>query len=258
MKLRLIVFSAAALFAVTATAANQDTSATNTQNTAQDKMAKTPDASSEDITVTPGKQNPQETQKAQNDAVEVMNHIAKARSAIHAKNIQQAKDSLTQAQNLLNQVKSEEPGYIVKDRIETAKNKLDYETTDKVIPDFVPIYSELSDVEAFSPKSVTRQHLDKAKSALQNGDKKTGQQELQLAGESMTLTQVSLPLSEAQKDISSAQAALSKNDLAMADKSLGDVENNLLVSVNSVGAMDQPTLSKAEKPQKNTKMHTPK
>ena len=72
-------------------------------------------------------------------ATKVLRHIAKARGAIHEKDLDQAGKDLKQAHKLINIIKTSLPTTKVKDHIWVAKKHLDYESTKEVKSDLVPI-----------------------------------------------------------------------------------------------------------------------
>ncbi|MBW1803425.1 MAG: YfdX family protein, partial [Deltaproteobacteria bacterium] len=122
-------------------------------------------------TVSPKKNiSPAEESIISSAATKVLRHIAKARGAVHSKELDQAKKVLSQAKKLIDIIKASLPTAKVKDHIWVAKKHLDYENTEEVMPDLIPIY-------AAGKYAAANKDLEQAgaylKQVVQSADKKT-------------------------------------------------------------------------------------
>ncbi len=139
---------------------------------------------------------PQEAQVMSSNAATIMRHVADARREIRSRNLGIAKDELNQAQSMVDVLRSQMPTLRIKDRLALAQKHLQFQDTENVKLDLVPIYGDLTYVEDLVPNKNVKSHLDKAKNAIQSGDKKTASQELRAADESVSYTEADLPLNE--------------------------------------------------------------
>ena len=106
----------------------------------------------EKITIKPVKTiSPAEESIISSAAVKVVRHVAKARGAIHDKDLEQAGQDLKQAHKLIDIIKTSLPTTKVKDHIWVAKKHLDYESTEEVKLDLIPIYAALDEIEDIVP-----------------------------------------------------------------------------------------------------------
>jgi hypothetical protein len=151
----------------------------------------------EEVTVSPGR-----TIGAADEAVissaasKVLRHVASARGAIHKKEAERARQELKQAENLLDIIQAGLPTTKIKDRIWVTKSKLQYESTQDVLPTLVPIYASLDQLE----------DIDAA----------------------LFYEEVDLPLYATQHFVKLAQADLATNKLEAADKQLQAAEDNVV------------------------------
>ena len=173
---------------------------------------------------------PKEAQVMSADAVSVLRHISDARTDIGNRKMDFARDELNQAAGLLDVIRSDLPTLRIKDRIQIARKHLMTEDTVLVLPDLVPIYSELSLAEGFMPTRLVRQHLDKAKQNLRAGDKKTAINELGAVDSAMVFSEVDLPVKETQADVQAALKLLVSKKPKPADQALKRAERDLRVN----------------------------
>lgn len=178
-----------------------------------------------------------------NAAASVLRHISDARSALYLKKPDAAKKSLQEVERLIQIIKAGRPVAKIKDHIWVAKNHLDYEQTQEVAEDLIPIYADLSDIEDFVPVVEARKKLDKANESLKKGNKKAAKEELTAVDEAVTYSEIDLPLAETERQVSLAQKALDQNKLTDADKALQAAEDG--VQFFSVGF--EGPLGKAKK-----------
>ncbi len=177
-------------------------------------------------------------QRIANLAVKALKHIAKARGFIHARNYQDARNELTKSQELMEMIRSSLPTTRIKDHIWVAKKHLSYEDSEEVIPDLVPIYVSLDEIQSFVSVDKTRKHLDEAKEALKKDDKEKGAQALELAGESLTYVEIDLPLAYTERKVANALALLAEGKGKEADQVLKEAEEGVqVISISSYGPM---------------------
>lgn len=167
-------------------------------------------------------------------ATKVLRNIAKARGAIHDKDPEQAKSDLHDALQLIDIIKVSLPTTKIKDHIWVAGKHLDYEDTDTVLPDLIPIYADLADIEDFVPVAQTRKHLDAAKQGLKKGDKNAAKESLREASNLLVYTEIDLPLAATERAIIAAQAMLTQKQLDEANETLKGAEANILVISTSI------------------------
>ena len=193
----------------------------------------------EDVTVSAGKPLafPQQ-EKIASLAVNALKHIAKARGFIHDKNLADAKRELADSQKLMEEIRAALPTTRIKDRIWVAKKHLSYETSEEVIPDLVPIYTSLDDVQSFVSVDKTRAHLDEAKKALKEGNKEKGVKELEFAENSLVYVEIDMPLSYTDRKVAEALHLLAEGKEKDADQILKEAEDGVqVISIASYGPM---------------------
>lgn len=121
---------------------------------AQAAQASTPPAPNirEEITTSPGRSiSPADEQMLSSVANKVLHRVAQARDALMARNVDQAKKELGQADVLMNIIQKSSPTTVITDKIWTADNKLKYENTEEVRPASIPIYASLGQDDIYSP-----------------------------------------------------------------------------------------------------------
>ena len=193
----------------------------------------------EDVSVSSGKplSFPQQERIA-NLAVKALKHIAKARGFIHESNIADAKRELTKSQKLMDIIRASLPTTRIKDHIWVAKKHLSYEDSEEVIPDLVPIYASLDEIQSFVSVDKTREHLDEAKKALKADDKKKGAASLELAGDSLVYVEIDLPLRYTERKVAKALLLLAEGKGKEADQELKAAEEGVqVISISSYGPM---------------------
>ena len=192
----------------------------------------------EKVTVSPVKSiSPSEESIISSAGAKVLRHIAQARSDIHNKDAEAARTELGQANNLLNIIQEALPTTKVKDRIWVAKKHLEYEDTQDVLPDLIPIYTSLDELVDIMPVDVAKKHLDQAKKHLKAGNKKSAREELEATDASLQYTEVDLPLKTTRQLVAQSLSDLDKNALDDADKTLKSAEDGV---VYLSYAIDQP------------------
>jgi hypothetical protein len=162
-------------------------------------------------------------------ATKVLRHIAQARADIYKKDVDAASAELDKADALFKIIETALPINQVKDRIWIARKHLEYEDSQEVLPDLIPIYSSLDELLDTMPVDKARQHLDKAREHLDKGDKQQAAQELEATDSALIFTEVDLPLSLTRQQVAAARAELAKGRMAEADTALKAAEDNVLV-----------------------------
>jgi len=192
----------------------------------------------EQVSVSPVKTiSVQDEQNISSAATKVLRHIAQARADLKNKDGDAAKAQLDKAGTLLKIIEASMPVNQVKDRIWIAKKHLEYEDSQDVIPDLVPIYSSLDELVDFMPVDMAKQHVDKAKEHLKQNKKEAAIKELNETDAALVYTEVDLPLNITRQRVASAQMEISKGKLDQAEKTLKSAED----SVSSMSVyMDEP------------------
>lgn len=158
----------------------------------------------------------------------VLRHIAEARSKIHEKQGKLADEELAKADTLLKIIKESLPTAEVRDRIWVARKHLQYEDTQKVIPDLVPINTSLNELIDIMPVKEAKRHLSRAGEHLKSNDKDKARQALDEVDAALQYQEIDLPLGTTQQLVTEARASLGKNDLDNADRALQSAENSVV------------------------------
>ncbi|MGD8940402.1 MAG: YfdX family protein [Gammaproteobacteria bacterium] len=198
----------------------------------------------EQVSVSPVKTiSAQEEQTISSAATKVLRHIAQARADLKNKDAEAAKTQLDKAETLFKIIEVSMPVNKVKDRIWVAKKHLEYEDSQEVIPDLVPIYSSLDELVDFMPVEQAKQHLDKAKEHLKQKNKQKAIEELDETDAALVYTEIDLPLKITRQRVASAQADIAKGNLEQAGKTLKAAEES--VSFMSVDVDEPLTVAKS-------------
>jgi hypothetical protein len=177
----------------------------------------------EKVTVKPDKTiNPQEESVISSAGAKVLRHIAEARADIHNEDIEGAKTALGQAEKLLDIIQASVPTTKIKDQIWVAKKHLEYEDTQEVLPDLIPIYASMDELVDTMPVEVAKKRLDQAKEQLKSGDNVKASKALEATAAALQYTEIDLPLGTTQQLVSRAKTALDKGNTANALKSAED------------------------------------
>jgi len=194
------------------------------------------DTFKKETTVLPGRSiTPHEEARISTVAVKVLRHIADARGKLRgdAPDVEKAKSELDQAEKLLDIIQAALPTTKVKDRIWVAKKHLEYEDTQEVLPDLVPIYAGLDELVSYVPTAKAKGHLNEAKQALEKGDKPKAREKLEATDDALLYVEADLPLSSTRHLVSQAKVDLDKGDAKTADQALVAAEDDILfVSVS--------------------------
>jgi YfdX protein len=187
----------------------------------------------EDVNVTPGRHiTPQDEATISSTAVKVLRHIAAARGALQSEkpDTEKAKVQLNQSEKLLDIIQAALPTTKIKDRIWVAKKHLEYEDSEEVLPDLIPIDTSLEELVDFLPTTKAKAHLDNAKQALKKGDKSKAAEQLQEMDDALFYVEADLPLSSTRHLVDQARSALAKGkvDAKAADRALAEAEDNVV------------------------------
>lgn len=159
----------------------------------------------ENLSISPGRTiTPAEERSMARSAAHILRYIAGARYAIAANDIAKARSDLQQSLNLIDILKLQQPTVKVRDHIWVAKKHLEYESTEKVAEDLVPIEADLTEIEDFVPVEEARKHIRSAGAYLKKGDKAGAKKELEAADAALIYTEVDLPLSNTERQITAA------------------------------------------------------
>ena len=186
---------------------------------------------SEKVAVAPGRQiTPQDEVAISSAAVKVLRHIADARGDLRGArpDTEEAQAQLEQSEKLLEIIAAALPTTMVEDRIWVAKKHLEYEDTQEVLPDLVPIYASLDELVDYVPTAKAKAHLDQAKRALEKGDKPKATEQLQAAGDALMYVEADLPLGTTRRLVTEAKADLAKGDVKSAEQALVGAEDNVV------------------------------
>ena len=162
-------------------------------------------------------------------AAKTLLHIARARSAIKKKNRPAIDKELGEARAYLELIKAKRPTTKIIDEINIAKAHLDVEEIGTVADDLVPIEMDLVVVGELVPVDLAQQKLEKAKSAIKNGDKKAAKSALVEVADALVYTEVDLPVAATERYLSEAQKYIAQGKNELADKALSNAEDGLVV-----------------------------
>lgn len=173
------------------------------------------------------KLHPREARIIASTGTRALVHVAEARGAIRRKDASRARDDVRKVENLVNIIRSTTPTANVKNRIWIARRHLEYEETQQVLPDLVPIDEELIRLEDFVPTGEAKSHLEKARACLESGNKQAGRDELKALGSSVVYEEVDLPISETEAHLNRALSELAIGETEKADSALRAAEDSL-------------------------------
>lgn len=181
----------------------------------------------EEITSTPGRDiTPADEALISASAGKVMRHIGLAREAIQKKDGERAKLELRQAGTLLDIIQATLPTAMVKDRIWTADNKLQYENSEEVSPESVPISASLETRVDFDmvklPRAKTRM-----KPQVKTQPKDKAAMEAEAEDAALYYQEVDMPVHATRHFVDGALIALGRNRLDEADNALRVAEDSV-------------------------------
>jgi hypothetical protein len=183
----------------------------------------------EQVTVAPGRQiSPQEEAVISSAAVKVLRHISAARGELQGDkpDTEKAGQELAQTEKLLDIIQAALPTTRLKDRIWLARKHLEYEDSQEVLPDLVPIYAGLDESVSYMPTAKAKGHRDPTKQALEQGDKAKAKEQLEPTDDALVYMEADLPLSSTRHLVTLARAELGNGDAKAADRALLAAEDN--------------------------------
>jgi hypothetical protein len=160
-------------------------------------------------------------------ALRTLRFITQARNAIHNNDLDQARQNVQQAQELLALVAAARPAVRLREHIWVASQHMDYETAEDVIDDLTLIDAELLRLNDLMPTAKAHRHLQAAQALLMKNDTRAARQELERLEASLIFTEFDLPLAACEQQILAAQEALARNQPAAADKNLVAAEESI-------------------------------
>jgi len=160
-------------------------------------------------------------------ALRTLRHITQARNAIHKDDINQARENVQQAQELLALIEAARPTVRLKEHIWVTRQHMDYETAQDVINDLTLIDAELLSLGDIVPTAKAHRHLQSAQAFMTKNDTRSARQELDRLEASLVFTEFDLPLAASEQQIIAAQEALARNQPAAADKNLVAAEESI-------------------------------
>jgi hypothetical protein len=185
----------------------------------------------EEVTLQAGRTvTPADERVISSAAGKVLRHIAQARADLHGDkpDPEAAQTHIDHARSLLDIIGAVAPTTQVKDRIWVAQKHLEYQNTEEVLPDLVPIYASLEELVEYLPTAKAKAHVDEAKQALEEGDKKGANEALEAADDALLYVEMDLPLSSTRQLVAQASADLAKGDNQAAEQALARAEDNVV------------------------------
>ena len=160
-------------------------------------------------------------------ALRTLRHITRARSAIHNNDLDQARQDVQQARELLSLVEAARPAARLKEHLWVVRQHMDYETTEDIIDDLTLIDAELLSLGDIMPTAKAHRHLQNTQAFMMKNNTEAARQELDRLEASLVFTEFDLPLAACEQQILAAQEALTRNQPAAADKNLVAAEESI-------------------------------
>ncbi|MFC1774280.1 YfdX family protein [Pseudomonadota bacterium] len=160
-------------------------------------------------------------------ALRTLRHITRARSAIHNNDLDQARQDVQQARELLALVEAARPAVRLKEHLWVVRQHMGYETAEDIIDDLTLIDAELLSFGDIIPTATAHRHLQNAQAFMMKNNTEAARQELDRLEASLVFTEFDLPLATCEQQILAAQEALTRNQPAAADKNLVAAEESI-------------------------------
>ena len=157
----------------------------------------------------------------------ILRDIAQARADIHRDYPLRAEEGIDGADRMLDLIEQSMPTAEARQRTWVARRHLEYEKTQDVTADLVPIYAAVGRVESLAPADSIRGHLDRTKRRLDKGDREAARRELARADQELLFVEVDLPLSSTRRHLADAREALAMGELDRAGAFLQKAEDDL-------------------------------
>ncbi len=157
-------------------------------------------------------------------AAKVLCAIARARESLHHKTFAQATNDLNHARTLIDLIKFAGPTTRVKDQLWEVKKNWDFESSEKIALDLIPIDLGLTNLEFFVPVVEAKAHLHAVYKSLNNKDRTSAKHHLEALNNALNYTEGALPLTATEHHIAQAQKLMANNNIQQADAFLGNAE----------------------------------
>lgn len=160
-------------------------------------------------------------------ALRTLRHITQARNAIHKNDLDQGREDVQQARELLALIEATRSTARLKEHIWVARQHMDYETAQDVIDDLTLVDAELLSLGGIVPTAKAHRHLQSTQALLMKNDTRAARQELDRLEASLVFTEFDLPLAASGQQILAAQEALVRNRPAAANNNLAAAEESV-------------------------------
>jgi hypothetical protein len=153
--------------------------------------------------------------------------VADAREDAQTHRIADATTRLDHALELTNTIDDLLPTAALRNRLRIAEAHLGVETPRDVLPDLVPVSGELERLAGEVAATEAREHLDRARTALEHGETTAAEQELEAVDASVVYPEVEVSLNQARRDLKVAVGQLHDGHVEAADTMLQAVEDGI-------------------------------
>lgn len=201
-----------------------------------------------------GRASNEESTRTELHATEVMVHIARARAALHRKDLVDARTEIQAASTLIESVAENMPTYMLHRRIEIAKLHLSYGSPGDAIRDLVPIRRSVEALTDLLPVHVTDQyyaHIDQIQGNMERSERESALNRLMELDDAVEYTEVDMPVHSTRRHISDALTAINLNNFEAADNALAAAEDSFQVISTDTVALPaysvRDSLRRAEK-----------
>jgi hypothetical protein len=160
-------------------------------------------------------------------ATRTLRYITQARNAIHRNDLDQAREEVQQARELLILVEAARPTVRLKEHIWVVRQHMEYESAQNIIDDLTLLDTELLSLGDVMPTAKAHRHLQTTQALMNENNTKAARQELDRLEASLVFTEFDLPLAACEQQILMAQEALAQNQSATADKNLVAAEESI-------------------------------
>lgn len=175
---------------------------------------------------------------------EIVHHLSAAQAALEKGDSGKALGNVIAASRLNDSVMRMAPYITVSEDLFNAKGKLALEETDRFYDELLPIYAELDEMEAYSPKVAqqARGKLKQAEELSRTGKSDEAANNVQEVISMLAETDVYLPVVYVHGQLEAAQNALSEThrDLATAKAAIDNALDSLTALTEGV-AVEEPT-----------------
>jgi len=160
-------------------------------------------------------------------ALEVLVAVADAREEVHQRRPDDATTRLQNALHLADDIDALLPTATLRDRLRIAEAHLGVESPADVLPDLVPVSGELTRLAGEVPTTEADEHLDRARTALEQGDATSAAHELAAVDASVVYPDVEVSLDQVRRDLRVALDRLHEGRFGATDTMLQAVEDGV-------------------------------